>query len=490
LASKKDFIKDSLVYGLGNGIKKFIGFFLLPIYTRALTPEDYGLLGTLGTFTMLLSAFLNFGLDSASGYYYFLTKDSKEKGEILFTHFILRILGIIPPIILSFFSSQLSLLFFKSIEYSWLVFISIIVVPVNLLMSEQSHIYRYFRKPWSYNVITIVKAVTNIVFGIGLVLIIKMGVLGAQIASILSSLIVVAGSFLFFTRRVYTWSFNLFWAKKMMRFGFPLIWAGLSVWVFNSIDRFFILYYKDLKEIGYYSIGTTFSQPILLINMAVQMSFGVLFFKTFNDEIDPEKPKARKMATDSFNIYLIVSVYIALFLSIFSLELFKFVATAAYAPGAISIPFITFSYIASQAYQNMGPGITIAEKNYHYLWITIFTAILNIGLNFLFIPTMGFVGAALATLISFVAYWLIKYFIAQRYFPIDYNLVKILLYFFVGLIIALFIPVGFFYFKLQFNVFMKIGLFMIGLTLPFVFQLADFSDIRSILSSVRNRIIK
>ena len=61
MSQKKEFIKDTFVYGLGSGIKKFIGLFLLPFYTRALSPSDYGIIDTLATGVFFLSAFLNMG---------------------------------------------------------------------------------------------------------------------------------------------------------------------------------------------------------------------------------------------------------------------------------------------------------------------------------------------------------------------------------------------------------------------------------------------
>jgi len=434
------FFKDTIVYGLGKGIKKFIGLFLLPFYTRALTPEDYGLLSTLGTFTMLLSAFMNFGLDSATGFYYFRAHSMMEKGKVLFTHFVIRLAGIIPPLILSFFSARLSVFFFKTQEYTWLIFISIILVPVNLLMSEQSHIYRYYRKPWQYNVITVIKSLVNIGVGISLVVILKWGVIGAQLASIISSTVVVIGSLILYTGKRYTWSFSFYWARKMLRFGFPLIWAGLAAWVYNSSDRFFLLHYSNLTEIGYYSVGNTFSQPIQLLNMAVQMSFGVLFFKLYNEEKNPEKPEAKKMAVESYTLYLGISVLLATLLSLFGTDLVNLVATKDYGKGALAIPFLTFSFIAAQSYQTMGPGITLAEKNWHYTWITILTALLNIGLNFVFIPRWGFIGAAGSTLISFVVYWQVKQWVAGKYFPVNYPMLKILIYFLLGFVISVIIP--------------------------------------------------
>jgi O-antigen/teichoic acid export membrane protein len=441
MGGKKDFTQDTIVFGLGNGIKKFIGLFLLPFYTRALSPADYGILDSVTTFTMLFSAFINVGLDSSSSFYFFRAKTDKDKGEILFSHLVLRLISIIPPLILSFFSAAISRKLFNTEAYTWIVFVSIVGVPVNLILSEQSQIYRYYRKPWSYNIITIVKSLANIGIGISLVVILKWGIIGAQIASIISSLVVVIGSFILFTRKVYTYSFSWAWTKKMLNYGFPLIWASLAVWVFSSSDRFFLLHYSNLESIGYYSIGSTFSQPIGLVNSAIQMSFGVLFYKIYNEEKDPLKPKTREMAIDSFNLYFGVVILLAVFLSIFGLDIVNLVATKNYGPGAMAIPFLCFAAIASQGFQSMGPGIELAEKTWHFTWITIVTAIVSISSNFILVPKLGFIGAAISSLIAFIVQWQVKLFVSQKYFYVNYPFFRLYMFFATGLFISIFLNV-------------------------------------------------
>ncbi len=469
---KREFAKDTIIYGLGNGIKKTIGLFLLPFYTRALSPEEYGILGTVATFTLFVSALLNCGLDSATGFYFFKAKSEDEKGSILFSHFLIRLLGIIPPLILSFFSYNISKLLFKSPDYAWIVFISIILVPVNLLMSEQSHIYRYLRQPWRYNLVTIVKALVNIGVGVSLVVVLNRGILGARIASIVSSSVVVIGSLLLYTRKIYTYRFSWMWMRRMFKFGFPLIWAGMATWIYNSSDRFFLLHYSSLDEIGFYSVGTTFSQPILLLNLAVQMSFGVLFFKLYHEDTDPDKKQSKQMAIESFNLYLITAVLIAVLLSIFSKEIVEIIATKDYSKGAMAIPFLTFSFIAAQGYNSMGPGISVAEKTWHYTWITAMTAIINILLNFLLIPAHGFVGAAFSTFLSFLIYWITKLLVSLKYFYIPYPFFRLFAYYLIGFLIAFSIPFLDFYRDIQISVFLKVFTFLLmvllGISMKFV----------------------
>ena len=425
---QKAFIKDTFVYGLGRGLKKLIGFFLLPFYTRALSVGEFGMLETLGTFSALLMGFFMLGLDSATGYYYFKAS-GKEKADVLSTNFYLRLLTTLLILPLFFLSGMISGKLLGASGYMHLVMLALGGVMINLFLSEQSHLFRYYRQPWRYNLVTIIKSLTNIGLGILLVIGLKKGVEGAMWARLGSSAVVVLFSFVVFNRRKYSFRFSLTWARKLLQYGFPLIWAGLAAWIYNSSDRFFLLHYHDLDEVGLYSIGAIFSQPVLLINMAVQMSFGVLFFQRYHGEKDTAKPESRKMANEIYQLYLAGSVLLATGLSVFADILVPWVTTPDYAEGARVVPFLTFSWIAAQSFQTMGPGISLAEKTWHFTWITGVTALLNVVLNFWLVPLWGFMGAGLATLISFVVYWQIKVWVAGRYFKVDYPFGRIFSFF-------------------------------------------------------------
>jgi len=487
LSQKKEFVKDTFVYGLGSGIKKFIGLFLLPFYTRALTPSDYGILETMATSIFFASTFLNMGLDSASGFYFFKGKDEKEKGEILFTVFVLRLVSVIPSLVLSFFSGQISKVLFGTEEYTAVVFFSCMLVPISLLVTEQAHLYRFYRVPWKYNFVTIVQSIASIVAGISLVVILKFGVLGAQLASVFSSLSVVVFSFFTFARKKYTYRFNFVWAKKMLKYGFPLIWAGIASWFYVNSDRFFLLHYKNLQEVGYYSIGATFSQPILLINMAVQMSFGVLFYSEYNKELDPEKRGSRKFIKDIFSLFLFVTVIAASFLSIFGGDMINIITTPEYVLGSLAIPLLTFSAIFDQAFQITALGITIKEKTWYFTLIIVITASFNVAANFYFIPKYSFVGAGIATLLSYILYWAFAYVLSQKFFKVNHSLIKLFSFIFIAFSISFAIP----YLQLNQNIHVHIAikslLLIFLILLPFALKIVTYQEVKNYISSLRKR---
>jgi O-antigen/teichoic acid export membrane protein len=482
MGNKKAFIKDSVVYGLGNGLKKFIGLFLLPFYTRALSVGEFGMLETLGTTAALLGGFLSVGLDSACGFYYFKAPE-EEKGDVLSATFFLRLLSVLVIVPLLFFREYFSQLLFRSSSHGLLIVLLLLLVPVNLMMSEQSHLFRYFRQPWRYNLITIIKSLTNIGIGITLVIVLKQGVEGAIWARIGSSFLVVTLAFFGFNFRKYSFRFSLIWGKQLLKYGFPLIWAGIATWIYNSSDRYFLLHYHNLHNVGLYSIGAIFSQPVLLINMAVQMSFGVLFFQSYYNEKDEAKTATRKMAIDIYQLYLVGSVVLATGLSVFANILVPFVATPDYADGARVVPLLVFSYIAAQSYQTMGPGISLSEKTWHFAWITGLTALLNIGLNFLLVPRWGYMGAGLATLISFIVYWQIKVKVAARYFPVAYPFFRINAFFLLAVSVSLAIVLG----VQNQGVIMRIGALVLVTASAFLFKLLKWEEVCTFTKGLRRR---
>jgi O-antigen/teichoic acid export membrane protein len=479
----KEFSKDTIVYGLGRGIKKFIGLLLLPIYTRALAPADYGILDTLGTGIFFVTTFFNFGLDTASSYFFFQPREEDEKGKILFTVFIIRLLVIIPAVILSFFTKPLSVALFGNDTYSSIILITCLLIPANMLMSEQELVYRFYRNVWGYNVLTIVKSLVNIAAGILLVVQFKMGVFGAQMASLISTVIVVLVSLIFYTRKKYNYQFSFTWAKKMLRFGFPLIWAGMATWIYSVSDRFILLHYRSLDEIGFYSIGSTFSQPLGLINMAIQMSFGVLFFSIYNND-DAERNRSKELMTKVLYLYISVAAIITLFLSIYAYDIVSFVATTKYLEGIVVIPVLLISMIFAQMVEIIPVGITLSEKTWYFTWIVFVTAIVNAGLNILVIPRFGFLGASFTTLFAYLVCFVMSDLISKRFFNSGYSRLRIISFLIIVLLMAFYIPYLQIRGKVVIYPLIKAITLITGLLLPFLFRFVHISQLVQIQKEI------
>jgi O-antigen/teichoic acid export membrane protein len=274
----------------------------------------------------------------------------------------------------------------------------------------------------------------------------------------------------------------------MLKFGFPLIFASILSWVNSVSDRFFLLHYQDLSQIGLYSIASTFSQPILLVNAALTMAFGILLMSLYSEEKDDNKPKTKSFLTKIWYTYLAVGISIGSVISIFSYDLVNFITTPSYVGGILAIPFLLFSHLLFMSSEITGNGMTLKEQSKPYFWILLAAAGTNFGLNFYFVPNFGFVGAAITTIISNIIYFLVGYFWSQKVFFIKRSLIKPVLYFSIGLSVSIFFPFYEYNLGTHTSYIFKISALIIVLTLPFIFKFIDIGTVMSLINNVKQKI--
>ncbi len=435
----RQFSKDALIYGLGGGIKKFIALFLVPIYVRVLSPEDYGALDTLTSGVLFFSSFLNLGLSTASTRFFFKAKTEEQQGQILFATLVIRLLSFLPVLPLFFFQGYIQNVFFQGDLHGMAVLIALLIIPAQLLSNEQENIYRIKRKPYSFLIFSLSKALLGVAGGIILVVYLKQGISGALASSLLSSLIVITFSFSFFSRRQYCYRFSAFWAKKIFLYGLPAISVGLASWVLALSDRFILLMYYDYSSVGIYSIANKFSEPLRILNTAVQMSFGPLIVSMFENDHSQDYFLTRNTADRIWKVYLFLSVGFAMMVSVFSPELIRLITTIDYLPGASSVPWLTFSFVFVQSATFVGYRLNLKEKRHHYFYLMAISAVLNVILNFVLIPSFGIKGAAIATLTAYFFNFILSWHIAGRHFGPPQEIKVNLLGIFICFVISLFL---------------------------------------------------
>ncbi|MCF8296628.1 MAG: oligosaccharide flippase family protein [Saprospiraceae bacterium] len=436
----KDFTKDTVIYGLGNVLKKGIGLLLIPLYTRYLTTSDYGILDSLSTLTFFLSALAGLGLATATPRYFFMAKNEYEKGKVLYTSLLLLIFsyGII-TILGICFSKSIALDLFKDVKYQKVVIVSIMTMFVIAVSKQQEDIFRYYRKARKYLIVILIRAIVNPLFIIYLLVMLKQGVLGVKLGGLFSIIIILIYTWFSFSKNKYTIEFDLQWAKKLLKFGYPLIFFTIAMWIFSASDRFIILHFRNAAEVGLYSIGYKFAYPIILINIAIDMSSGVIMLSSYEDESGDKKEKTKKLNSQIWDIYIGLTVPLALMISIFGKQLLSIFTTPDYVPGAIVIPFIAFSLVLQRCVEITGFGLVLKEKSKIVSYIMVFAAAVNIILNFWLIPKYGYLGAAITTLISYIIYFTLAYYFSQKHFYVKRKIYKNVLLMLSAFIIAWFV---------------------------------------------------
>ncbi len=479
----KRLTKDTFSYGLSSSLQKLITFFLFPIYARLLTPIDFGIQDVLQTVTYIITLFLILGLDSGVLlYYYEANEEDKVKMTSSFLWF--EILASVPVVaFVTIFASYICASILGDPDLANYLRIAIASVPFSLSVGAMLSTLRLTFQTRKFVLLTTVGVLFQITTAILLVIVWRMGIKGVLLSILISNVLqCMLGAFL--TYKYYSLQFSGTWLIKLLKVGIPLIPATLSFWMMGYANRFFLVKYSDMNEIGVLSVINRLTSILLLFLSAFSSAWGPYAYSIATD-----KELARATYSKVLTYFTIFSMVAALLLSLFGRELILILTTSAYEKGAYLIFIYAISSISWIALYIVGMGTGIAKKNYHYSIAVISGALINTVLNFLLIPTMSITGAAVATLAGNLFATFYMYWAGQKYFYVKYDFTKVLGVIVLGTsiaIVGLWIDSGYETWSIS-NFVFKLLLFLMFVLLSFVFRITNMENVLQVVTLVRSK---
>lgn len=423
--------KDSIVYGLGGVAAKAVGFFLLPVYTRIFSPADYGTIEMLIVLNSFLGAILVMGMDSAQSFYFFEQKKNGHEAQAKVITAILqwRITwgtGIV--LVATILSPVLNTYFFNG-NLSWKYFaIAFVGALFAQIMSQSAEVFRLLYRPWSYISIMLAQTLGSAAVAIVLIVWLGYGIIGFFIG-LLSASVFVAFWGCWRIRKYMDWTkWHTDWWPKVLRFGAPLVPAGLAMYVLNTADRWFISYYHGNDALGLYAVGAKFT---MLIAMAAT-TFRQAWWPIAMDAIQSEDGPALFRILG--RLYLGMASAGVVLLTALSPLLVSLFTPKAYFQAYPIVGVLAWQSVFYGFYFIGAAGIWKAEKT---VWVTSLmgtAVLLNIGLDYLLVPEYSGMGAALATSISFCIWNVLTLFISESLWRVGHNYVILLSQFAIGAI--------------------------------------------------------
>lgn len=452
----KKFFKESLIYGLSRYIGKFIGVFLLPLYTSVLIPEDYGILDLLGTVSIVSLYLVVSGTDSAISYFYYKKEYQKFKNKLISSALWIRIFfSVIVFVALILISPYLSgLLFGRKLLLFFLI--TGLTIIFNSVYSFLYDLLRFEFRPWFYTVISVGGILLNILLTIYFVLVLRKGVYGALIASAIAYFFFFIITIIYVFRK-YGMGFSFPISRRLLKYGIPLIGTGLAIWILTSSDRYFIAHYADLTAVGIYAVGMKLANFLGMIGGTIQLAWGPFAMSIqYNED-------AKETYSKIFSLFFLLNLLGVFFISMFAIDILKVFTQPAYYNAKAVVPFLCFSTIFWAGYFIVAIGINITKKLQHTVWITVLAAVINILLNFIITPIFGAVGAAFCFMIANLFILTFTYFVSQKYYHINYKAFGILAYYFYSFII-----IGITYY-FDFNIILRIIISIIYFITLFIY---------------------
>lgn len=284
------------------------------------------------------------------------------------------------------------------------------------------------QKAGSFVILSIMQFVANTAFILWFVVGLKAGAEGMLKGQMIGHGLMLP-VFLFIGFKIINFTVKPSILKESLKFSLPMIPVLLSAWVLNLSDRIFIERYFSLADVGIYSLGYKIAGLVLVLTAAFNMAYEPLFYKIANSD---DQFKAKEKLTFYNNTFVMVILLICFFISLFSKEAIVILLDMRYVEAYRIVTIIALAYFISQAGGLMNRSIYQEKKTVAMMLIMLSGAVLNIVLNFLFVPMLGAYGAAYATVLSFTGMFTVEYWYAKKCYFIDYDWNKMMM----GLLVA------------------------------------------------------
>lgn len=428
----KQFIKDTGIYGISGFITKGVSIFLVPLYTRVLTPYDYGIIDIMAVFFSIVSVTVPLEITQAVAR--FLAGNNSDYKSSRNERILVSSIGLIFTL-LSFsiflifgllFRNWITLLLFDDPAKSTLVTFALIYMFFSGLFYFFQNQLRWTLQPKKVAFLSILYTVINISLTVYFVLIINIGVVGIFYSFIISGIVCSLLGFIF-TKVDYNLTFSLKKLKEMFRFSIPLVPSSVGVLLINSGQRIIIKEIMSLSDLGLYGVGSRLSSVVNLGFSSIQSALTPLVYQNIG-----EKDTPNKLAT-IFRLISTILCFFFLLISMFSREIIEILTTPLYYDAYTLVPFLLFSEIMDGLTRSFTPGMAIKKRTNVIAYLNIIGAVFAVSISYFFILHWGIIGAALAVVLKSFALFIVQMYYSQKYYKIPYSFRKILIQYIIAM---------------------------------------------------------
>lgn len=415
-------VTNAGVYVLGNTLQQALNFLLIPVYTRFLSPEDYGITGVALAVGGVFTTISGFGIYGSVARYYYEHKDSPERLKQFITAnflFLVCVAGVM-TLALHYWGGWLWLKITGG-QVSFSPYIRIVLWGsyATVLFQIPLALYRTRQKACSFMSAQLINFVLSLSATILFVVGWRMGALGQLLGRLVGfgfTAIVLSALLLkeWLSLRV---RWRDVWSSLV--FGLPLIPHHLSGWAMNSIDRLLLESRIPLADLGLYNLGYQIGMVMLILVSSINLAWSPYYYNLMKAGANPEK-RIRQVTA----LYTAAIGGTCLVGALFSREILFLLAPERYHLSARYVPLILFSYLFNGYYYFASMPLFYYKVTHWIPVITAVSALLNIGLNLWWIPLWGAFGSAWATMVAYAMTLIIAYLLGRRWQKVDYPLLR------------------------------------------------------------------
>ncbi|MHC5074190.1 MAG: lipopolysaccharide biosynthesis protein [Planctomycetota bacterium] len=393
----KPLVGQSIIYGIGNMLPAAVGFLLIPIYTRFLTPTDYGILSFASVVSSILTIFFVLGLHGAvvRFHYDFLENENEQRAYYGTIWLFITVVSLILTLLIDWQGVMLFSLISNEVPFQpygrlaiWLAFGGVAsVMPLAMWRVQGQATYYVLANLSRFAFMTLA-----IIF---FVVKLKQGAAGSLKGQLLTVMIFVV-PFTIVTLRNSRLVFHWEKLKSSLAFGLPLVPHKLSQWILKVSDRILIERFVSLDQLGIYSLGYNLGNMLGFILASVNLAWAPFFYRVAATE--DEAPETFARLTTYYAMFVLM---IGLGLSITAKEIVILVARPAFHEAYRVVPVVTLAFILHGIYLMSVTILFYTKQTRKLPLFTMVSAITNVVLNVLTLHRFGIMAAAWNTVASY-----------------------------------------------------------------------------------------
>ena len=423
----KKLFKQTAIYGLATVLPRVLSVVLVRLYTTVFEQASgYGEYVTIYSWIAIFNVMLAYGMETA----FFRFYNKKEEKEKVISTALISLAGtsLLFLAIALLFKNQVAAItninidFIKYVAYI-LVLDALVVIPFAML--------RAYNKPKRYAVLKIINVVINLSLNIFFLLLLPKIATDNQIwtsifrenfeiSYIFISNLIASGCILIFLLPAYIktkYTFDIELWKQMLRYAGPILIAGVAFTINEVVDKIFLANMVSETESGIYAACYKLALFMTLFGTAFRMGVEPFFFSHAKTE-NPQKTYAQVT-----NYFVILGSLILLVVVVFVDVLARLLlGNETYFQALEIVPIVLLASFCLGIYHNLSVWYKITDRTKYGAYISSIGAILTILINLVFIPKIGYMASAIATLTAYGSMMLLSFYFGRKHYPIPYNL--------------------------------------------------------------------
>lgn len=463
----KQLAGQTAIYGLSSVLARILNFLLVPFYTRIFVDTaEYGIINELYAYVAFFIIILTYGMETA----FFRFASRYRNSQLVFSTALISLLStslIFAVIIIFFYPEIAGVIGYE--DHQVFILLLGLVLSIDAAAAIPFARLRFLNKALKFALIKLFNISVNIFFNLFFLVLLpwlikndynfllldalyfpELRVGYVFVSNLLASVFTLLFFINDYVKSGFRYSFKLL--RNMVGYSLPLLVAGLAGTVNEVVDRIMLRYrlpdhVDALEQIGIYGAN---------IKIAVLMT---LFIQMFRYAFEPfifsheQNKDSRELYSQVLTYFTIFGLLVFLGITLY-IDLFKYIIGPEYREGLGIVPIVLLGNLMLGIYFNLSAWYKLKAITIFGSIFAVSGALITIGINYFFIPVYGYMASAWAHFFAYAFMVVLAYIGGRYYYPVPYNLRKLLFYFLTGIVlyfIASFFKIEELFYRLSFN---------------------------------------